>query len=198
MSACFRRLTDAASRSLLYPYLFERDVRVFRCPADLRAGRYQGTDPQKLGTLVPAARSYSMNHGVGRDPYTTSGIFPVTGPWFDNGHGHNRGQTWRTYVRFEDIIAPTPANLVILLDEDADSLNDGVFAFGMAAPEWIDWPATRHGMAGILSFGDGRAQVRRWVHDRTAVQNHRPSRRSVPGSADHQWLSERMSAPIRP
>jgi len=186
------------TRSLLYPYFFERDVKLFRCPAHLRVGLYQGTDPQKRGTLIPVARSYSMNHAVGRDPYSTAGVFPVGGPWLDNGHTHLRGQTWRTYVRFEDIVAPTPANLVIMVDEDEDSLNDGVFSFGMAAPEWIDWPATRHGMAGTLSFADGRAQIRRWVDDRTAIQNHRVSRRSVPGSADYQWLRERISARIRP
>src|SRR5262245_33014388 len=168
------------NRSLLFPYFFERDVKVFRCPAEPRQGLYQGTDPQKRGTRVPAARSYSMNHGVGRDPYSTAGIFPVNGPWFDNNHNHLRGQTWRTYVRFEDIIAPTPANLVVLLDEDADSLNDGVYAFGMAAEEWIDRSGTRHGMAATVSFADGRAQVKRWLDDRTAVQNHRVSRRSVP------------------
>ena len=139
-----------------------------------------------------------MNHGVGRNPYATGGVFPVDGSWFDNYPSHIRGQTWRTYVRFEDIVAPTPANLAILLDEDADSLNDGVYSFGMAGAEWIDWPATRHGMAGTVSFADGRAQVRRWVDDRTAIQNHRVSRRMVPGSADYQWLRERMSARIRP
>jgi hypothetical protein len=43
-------LTD----SVLYPYLLNTGVGVFRCPDDLRQGAYQGTDPEKTGT-VPLA-----------------------------------------------------------------------------------------------------------------------------------------------
>ncbi len=185
------------TRSLLFPYLVEKDPKIFRCAADLRSGRYQGTDAALRGTMVFAARSYSMNLAVGTNPYRPGDV-ATDGAWLDNSHSHLLGQTWRTYARFDDMVAPTPAKLVVLLDEDEFSLNDGVFAFGMARAEWIDWPGTRHSNGATFSFADGHAELRRWADDRTAVQNGKVSRLAVPGSVDYQWLRERISAPIRP
>jgi prepilin-type processing-associated H-X9-DG protein len=185
-------------RSLLFPHLPESEVRIFRCPAENRVGRYQGADPSKRGSLVPAARSYAMNVAVGTDPYDFGGILPVHGAWLDNNHSHQRGRIWRTYGRFEDIVNPIPAQLAVLLDEDAFSLNDGVFAFGMEVEEWIDWPAARHHGGGTVSFADGHVSLRRWLDERTVVQSGMVNRRRVPGSPDHHWLRGRISAPLRP
>ena len=43
------------TRSLLLPYL-SGSVDLFRCPADTRMGKYQGTNPAFFGQIVPAAR----------------------------------------------------------------------------------------------------------------------------------------------
>jgi hypothetical protein len=73
---------------------------------------------------------------------------------------------------------------------------DGVFVFGMEKASWIDWPGTRHNIAGTVSFTDGHAEMRRWIDARTVVVNRRVSVLLVPGSADYGWLRERISAPI--
>jgi prepilin-type N-terminal cleavage/methylation domain-containing protein len=76
------------TRSLLIKYL-GRDAKVFKCPADLRTGLYQGANPSLIGQIVPAARTFSMSQAVGTiDPgfaadYSShSGVpnQPVTGP----------------------------------------------------------------------------------------------------------------------
>jgi competence protein ComGC len=186
---------DILTYSVLYPYLLGTGVGVFRCPDDLRQGAYQGTDPQRSGTIVPAARSYAMNGAVGADPYAKLPGTPTHGPWLDNYHAHTRSGEWRTYGKLDHVIDPAPSKLAVLLDEDAYSLNDGHFAFGMNREEWIDWPGTRHQMGGVIAFADGRAELRRWVDERTVVQNERVSRLNVPGSEDYNWLRQHISAP---
>jgi len=184
---------------LLFPYLQSKATEVFRCPADVRYGRYQGNDPAKAGTSALVARSYSMNGAVGTDPYSSPSFeLPVNGPWLDNYHGHVRGKAWRTYARFNDIVAPTPAKLAILFDEDEYSINDAGFQFGMVMPQWIDWPATRHQMSGTISFADGHVELHHWVDPSTQVVQGNVSIKNVPGSPDYQWLWERISARIQP
>src|SRR5439155_20725150 len=51
-------------RCLIAPYI-SKNVSIFKCPADKRVGKYQGTDPSLAGTKVPAARTFSMNQAVG-------------------------------------------------------------------------------------------------------------------------------------
>ena len=46
--------------SLLVTYL-AGNITLFRCPGDLRTGKYQGKDPTLIGTMVPAARTFSMS-----------------------------------------------------------------------------------------------------------------------------------------
>lgn len=187
-------LTDQ-TRSLLFPYLPEKNANVFRCPEDTRQGTYKGSDPLKRGTIVFAARSYAMNVAIGSNPYAKLAGTPTDGAWLDNNHSHIRNKPWRTYGKLDDIVDPSPSHLAVLLDEDADSINDGTFAFGMAREEWIDWPGSRHGTGAVMSFADGRAELQRWVDPRTVVQNHRVQRLSVPGSADYRRLRNQISAP---
>jgi hypothetical protein len=182
------------TRSVLFPYLGDKGTGVFHCPDDNRQGLYQGSDPAKIGTTVVAARSYSMSQAVGSNPYVQPAGTPVDGPWLDNMHNHRRYERFRTYGKIDDIIDPTPGNLAVLLDEDAYSLNDGGFAFGMEKEQWIDWPGTRHQMGAGLSFADGHAELRHWIDSRTAVQAGNVRIRDVPASEDYSWFRQKISA----
>lgn len=189
-----------AERSLLVKYV-QGDVGVFLCPADLRQGRYQGTDPDRLGMRVPAARSIAMNHAVGTVcPTYPAGhngapVLPTHGPWLDNNHSHTRDGPFRTYGSVNDLLEPGPSMTWVFIDEDAESLNDGGFAFGMWKAEWIDWPGTRHDLGATLAYADGHAEVHRWTDSRTVVVSGNVARRPVPDSEDYAWLRERTSAP---
>jgi len=85
--------------SLLGPYI-GKSPGIFKCTADKRVGRYNGTVTTKANTIVPAARTLSMNQAVGTicPGFDTGGghsgapTLPVNGPWLDNSHGHKRGK----------------------------------------------------------------------------------------------------------
>src|SRR5256885_1681976 len=118
------------TRSLLAPF-FGKSAALFHCPADKRTGR--STAPSTRGQNVPHARSFSMSQAVGTDPYAPSkGQLPVNGPWLDGTHKHTRAGPWFTYGKTTDIIRPSPAGLFVLIDENANSLNDTGFALTMA------------------------------------------------------------------
>jgi prepilin-type N-terminal cleavage/methylation domain-containing protein/prepilin-type processing-associated H-X9-DG protein len=178
--------------SLLVPYGANRVL--FKCPADKRNGNYQGTRADLKGKKVPAARTFSMSQAVGTDPYTVGCKQPVNGPWLDNNHSHTRTGKWRVYGKESDIVDPSPAQLWVLLDEDADSLNDAGFAVGMQTAEWIDWPGSYHNNACGFAFADGHSEIHKWIESSTKVINHNVSRKTVPNSRDWRWISERTSA----
>ena len=186
------------TRSLLVPYI-GRNWKIFKCPADTRIGKYQGPDPALKGTKIPAARTVSMSQAVGTDPYTVGCRLPVNGPWLDNNHSHTRTSkppnAWYVYGKFGDFITPGPARTWVLLDEDANSLNDAGFAVGMKTPEWIDWPGTYHNGACGFAFADGHSEIHKWLEATTKVKKGNVSRLNVSKTPrDWQWISERTSA----
>jgi prepilin-type processing-associated H-X9-DG protein len=205
------------SLCLVAPYL-RSNASVFRCTKDPRKGIYRGPNPAFRGAVVPSARTISMNAAVGTvDPAFSSGgsghsgkpTLSVNGPWLANTHSHRRNSPWRTYGRTAEIIAPTPANLFILLEEDPNSVNDASFSFGMNLAQWIDRPGALHENAGVLAFADGHAEAHRWVDPRTIVRQRRRVKflppsisleppvvgvMPVPNSADWLWLSQHTSA----
>ncbi len=196
-------LMSDPTRCLITAYIKSNVIR-FLCPADTRMGQYQGADPARIGTQVPAVRSLAMNGAVGTVCPSFSGTgsshsgkptLSVNGPWLNNTHSHKRNSPWRTYGKVAETVVPGPAKLAVLLDEDAYSVNDASFSFGMNAAEWLDFPATRHSLGCTLAFADGRVEFHKWEDPRTPVKDGNVTRRAVPGSADWQWLSERISAP---
>jgi len=185
---------------LIATYL-NTNVSLFRCTADLRVGLYQGTNSAKFGTKVPAARSISMNHAVGTIcPQFNAGgghagkpTLSSNGPWLDNNHSHKRNTPWRTYGRLSDLVVPGPAQIWVITEEDPLSINDAGFVFGMNFSEWIDFPSTQHGMAGVIGFADSHVELHRWTDSRTRAPVQ-ITRVAVPGSADWAWLRDRTSA----
>jgi prepilin-type N-terminal cleavage/methylation domain-containing protein/prepilin-type processing-associated H-X9-DG protein len=187
-------ILDDPNLSLLVPY--GPSHAQFKCPADKRVGNYQGTNAAMKGTKVPAARTISMNQAVGTDPGTPGCKQAVNGPWLDNTHNHTRSGPYRTYGKESDVVDPGPAQLWVILDEDANSLNDGAFAVGLKTAEWIDFPGTYHNNACGFAFADGHSEIHKWIDSRTKVINGNVNRKSVasPLSADYLWISQRTSA----
>jgi prepilin-type N-terminal cleavage/methylation domain-containing protein len=170
---------------------------MYKCPADKRMGKYQGTDTTKRGTTIPAARTFAMNQAVGTEPSVSGGKVSVDGPWLDNSTSHTRNKTYFCYGKMGDFTRPGPSMTWVLLDEDYSSLNDAAFAVGCRTPEWIDWPGTYHNMACGFAFADGHSEIHKWVDGRTQVKNGNVARKAVAGSQDWMWISQRTSALIK-
>jgi prepilin-type N-terminal cleavage/methylation domain-containing protein/prepilin-type processing-associated H-X9-DG protein len=157
--------------SLLTTYL-SGNVSVFHCPTDLRTGMYQGSNPQWIGKIVPAARTFSMNNAVGTicpgfdagTGHSGAPTLSVNGPWLNNQYDHRRDSPWQTYGKLSSVRTPGPSMLWVLLDEDIKDLNDAAFCFGMAQPIWYDVPGTYHDFGCGFAFADGHSEVHPWAY----------------------------------
>jgi prepilin-type N-terminal cleavage/methylation domain-containing protein/prepilin-type processing-associated H-X9-DG protein len=177
------------TRAPMAPYI-ANNVKLFKCPADMRTGR--STARSTWQQTVPAARTFSMSQAVGTDPYPPSrGQLSVHAPWLEGGGGTRSGPYFR-YGKITEIFRPGPAMLFVLLDENANSINDAAFAMTMVESKWQDGPGTYHNFACGIAFADGHSEIHKWRDPRTiwttgpAVYN--------PPNRDVSWLQERTSA----
>jgi hypothetical protein len=196
-------LTDETV-SVIAPYI-AKNVKMFKCPADKRLGRYVGNNPSMAGQTIPAARTFAMSQAVGTicaayDANRTHSGPPklrTNGPWLDNGPGHRRDTPYKTFGKMSDFSVAAPAGIWVFMDEDENSLNDGGLAIGMVRAEWIDWPGTYHAMGCGIAFGDGHSEVHKWKDASTKVIGRNVNRKLVTGSKDWQWIKERTSVSTR-
>ncbi|MDB6108930.1 MAG: hypothetical protein JWR69_680 [Pedosphaera sp.] len=158
---------------------------LYRCPADRSTTTIGATKYERV-------RSFSMNQAVGTKP--TAPVAAVDGPWLDGSHSHTAGHPYRTYGRMSDMVAPSPAMLWILLDEDENSINDAGFAVDMNVVEMIDWPGTYHNFGCGFAFGDGHSEIHKWKDGRTKVVNGNVSRVTQANNQDIIWMQQRTSA----
>ncbi len=166
---------------------------LYKCPAD-RSTAVIG------GVSYPRVRTYSMSQAVGTKPLPPQAA--VDAPWLDGKHGNTANNPWRTYGRFADMTAPSPATLWVLVDEDEHLINDAAFAVAMTQPEQIiDWPGRYHNGSAGLAFADGHSEIHRWLDPRTKIpSNYRSDPKDYlthkiqPGNQDIVWLQRRTSA----
>ena len=178
------RLYNANATNLLqvgaiYPYV--KTVAVYKCPAD-----FSTID---LGTVrIAKPRSYSMNCWL--NPFLNYDAARLFG-----------GSPARIFRKDSDITQPGPAMTFVLIDENANSIDDGYFAGSPGLPgKWINVPSTRHGNASGLSFADGHSEIKRWSDNVVISQNvpnlnlnGGPTYVSDPNSGDNVWLEQRES-----
>jgi prepilin-type processing-associated H-X9-DG protein len=189
------------------PYV--KNIAVFKCPADPRNGPYSGSDPALAGKIVPAARSLSMNQGVGTiDPLFDAhpenrdhdGVprLPVNGPWLDGQGKHRHNQPYATFGRTTDFKGVSASQIFLTLDESPRSINDGGFGVSAAVAMWVDYPAVFHNQACGFSFCDGHGEVHKW---RTGALNVPDNIPLTPGvatnNADWLWLRDHSTARMK-
>lgn len=155
---------DATNTALLVDTKFSemaayvQDPSLFKCPADLST--WAG---------MSRVRSYSMSQAVGSLANgTTLDSGHVAGHWLSSGNASAPGGSpWRVYLKDSDIAGSLgPADLWVLVQEHANSINDSAFAVQMplnqSATYFIDWPAKIHNNAGCFSFADGHVEIHPW------------------------------------
>ena len=168
------------SYAKLAPYT--KAAGIYKCPAD----------PSRViaqGKRYPRVRSISMSQAMNSRDDWLSFI------------------TKKPYVVFRktaDLNLMGASKAYVFIDEHPDSLNFGDFAVAVvddatfASAYIVDVPASYHNGAGGISFGDGHAEVHRWIDSRTRLPvkfqtglNVLPS----PRNKDMLWMSERASVP---
>ena len=127
-------------RSLFAPYLTA--TRLYKCPADVTPG----TSASKTH---PRVRSYSMNSYVGW----------LGAPFFtqpDQAH-------YVVFRKGSQVASPGPANLLVFLDVNPDSICRpcfGVYMDGTNRTRFLHIPASYHNGSGVNGFADGHVETR--------------------------------------
>ena len=166
--------TQLLASAELGPYV-ARNVGVYKCPADKFAG-----------ALGPRVRSVSMN-----------GFFGDVNDIANHINGQTPG--WRRFLKTTDLSSLSPANAWVLLDECPDSINDGFFSVRMqpdASAKWTDVPASTHNGAGGFSFGDGHAEIKKWLDGNTVAGVRKKSPcpdNETYSPRDITWLQQRTT-----
>jgi prepilin-type processing-associated H-X9-DG protein len=125
----------------------------------------------------------------------------VNGPWL-NGPSESkssdinlRNDPYATYGKTSGILAPSPSMLWVLVDENADGLNDAAFAFTMvqsgpsgSVPQWIDDPGSYHNGACGFAFADGHSEFHKWQET--------PEKQSEADPSDWGWMQQRTSVRV--
>jgi prepilin-type processing-associated H-X9-DG protein len=168
----------------LGPYV--TNPAVYKCPAD-QSQALQG------GVKLPRVRSYSMN-----EAFATA----------NEGHledGDSPPNYWRHYTNTTDMVAPSPVNLWVLIEEHSNSINDGAFAVAMtqnnpAMDKWQDLPSMLHNGGCGFAFADGHYELKKWTDSRTLAlittyTQPFPYGIVQANNPDIQWLKDRTTAP---
>lgn len=181
------------------------NVNLFRCPADMRQGMYDGTNAALIGHMVPAARTFSMSQACGTidqcydemergqsssSDHCGSPNMSVNGPWLNGSQLSNfRNAPYATYGKFSSIVTPGPSGLWVLVDENAQGLNDAAFAFQMINPAWLDAPGSYHNGGCGFAFADGHSEIHKWLEA--------PQPQGDANETDWSWMAQRTSALVK-
>ncbi len=171
--------TNTVMKSPIWPYC-GKSLGIWHCPADKSLGQGPG------GVKVPRPRSMSMNIWVGGRGDTAPDF---SGNW---------GPTWKVFRKLGEMVNPGPTMTFVLLEEREESINDGFFVVSMngypspAQTTMVDFPASYHNRACGFAFGDGHAEIHKWLDGRTSPPFNLNLQLGVsqPNSKDVQWLQE--------
>jgi prepilin-type N-terminal cleavage/methylation domain-containing protein len=120
----------------LFPDVSSYDI--YRCPSD-----------QRNVNGVSYVRSYSMNNWMNGEPFADP--------------ANNLDTTHRLFKTESSI--STPSQLYVFIDEDAISINDGMFVVYMSPAQGLqDQPSRRHKTGYPLTFADGHTEVFRFYN----------------------------------
>jgi len=167
---------------VMAPYI-GGNVELYKCPSD----NYLSA-PQRAAHWKARTRSISMNAFFGAYSANTNDVW---------ASGRNSSfSSYRQWLKVTEVGGPQ--NAWVLMDEQADSINDGLFINypGATPGTWLDIPGAYHEGGCSIAFTDGRAENHRWLSaaSRVPVQfNYNPPALDALGRTDYQWLMARTA-----
>lgn len=129
----------------LFPYT--KNVGLYHCPADHRNAT-AAANPYKN---LPILRSISMNARM------CGNNFP--GSWTADKLTASPPTAAPAEVYTKETQITQASKTFLTLDEDQDSINDGMFFMDMTTPRFYDLPSRAHGNAYGINFNDGHAEI---------------------------------------
>ena len=123
---------DPATITAAALFPFVQGIKVYHCPAD-----------QSLvdGTSTLRLRSISLSHYMGDEDWQ---------PNFGADPLQKSSQIWH------------PSKTLTFIDEDAISIDDGVFLYSSKFDQWLNFPARRHQNGCVMDFADGHVECWKW------------------------------------
>jgi len=157
---------------------YSKNAGIYHCPAD------PSVDP-KYG---PRVRSCSLNGAVGIGSAGSESSATLKS-YQQNGDEY--------FLKTSDFNKLKPVNAVMFLDERKENLDDG-----WCWPPWAEYnignlPAINHGNSSSISFGDGHAELHKWVGARfLAATGYNFNLVPIAGdpSLDAEWMWEHFTA----
>jgi prepilin-type N-terminal cleavage/methylation domain-containing protein/prepilin-type processing-associated H-X9-DG protein len=117
---------------------------IYTCPAD-------PPWPPKGSPKVKRVRSFSMQGRMGGDSSLFDGL--TSGKY-----------SHKAWAKASDIKNPSPSEALVFIDESEYIIDDAYFIVdAFSAGTWQNYPSSRHGGAGDMSFADGHSAVHKWL-----------------------------------
>ncbi len=168
--------TYALQQGKVWPYV--KNPGVYKCPADR----------SQIGG-VDVVRSLSMNGWIAGRSYGD----PNGSVTFDNPPSMDTALKYTFFRKDTQILQP--ANIWMMLDEDAKSINDGMFLVDMETGNGLaDAPSRRHSNGYGINFADGHAEIFKLRDPRTINWTTLPVPKT-PFNPDWQKLRDVSSFP---
>jgi len=108
-------------------------VDLLHCPADQSV---------VTGTAIPRLRSLSLSGYMGGEDYETNFLVQLV---------------------LKSSAIRHPSKALTFLDEDARSIDEGLFLYSSQVDEWLNIPARRHQNGLVLLFADDHAEYWKWL-----------------------------------
>ncbi|HUL51574.1 MAG TPA: prepilin-type cleavage/methylation domain-containing protein [Candidatus Nitrosotalea sp.] len=153
------------------------DVEIYRCPADSYL-----SPAQRSAGWTQRNRSISMNALFGLSDHTPNSANGRS--WYNSAY--------RQFLKTTDV--PSPTGTWVLIEEHADSINEGFFIVDINATSWGDLPASYHNGACTFSFADGHAEEHPWLSQTSKYSvkySYLPRHFDALGKQDFQWYKAR-------
>jgi prepilin-type processing-associated H-X9-DG protein len=169
---------------------YGRDASIYKCPSD------KSYIVAPSGVPLARTRSYAMNFYLGGFAGQNLGVYP----------------NMELYFKITDLSgalpSPGPAKTFVFLDQPSAVINWGSFVTAMdgyqpnqpAAYNFNqDLPGIYHNRACTFTFGDGHAEMHRWLDVRTMPplpeEQYVIQLWSVPNDKDVAWLQDHSTRP---